>query len=182
MRSAIEAGLVDEAARLFGEGQSVEWAGESDNDLPLLHTAAARGDLPMVRLLLDYGGTAVINDFDDLGMTPLAAAASNGRTEIISELLGRGANVNAIDERKDGDTALLRAINGGHSQAVEALISAGADPNIIGSRGRDACQFSKDLAAERRNDVSREIVDLVHRSPLHGWEHCRFFPDAPTGG
>lgn len=180
LRSAIEEGHVGEAARLLREGQSIDWSDESKNDLPFLHTAAARADLPMVRLLLDHGGTAVIDDFDDLGMTALAAAASNGHTEMISELIRHGANVNAIDERQDGDTALLRAINGGHPRAVEALVDAGADPNIMGSRGEDACKFSKDIAAERRNDVSREIVELVHRSPLHGWDHCRFFPELPT--
>lgn len=133
LRKAVEEGRVEDAARLFDEGHTVDWERETLHDLPLLHMSAERGDAAMIRLLLDQGGATVIDDFDDRGVTPLMLAAHGGATDVMAELLRHGAGVNAADERHGGETALLQAIVGGDPGAVKILVDAGADPTMVGA-------------------------------------------------
>lgn len=62
---------------------------------PVLMIAAARGDLMMVEMLLDYGADREARN--DLLRTPLVMAASNGCTEVVRLLLDRGADLHAVD-------------------------------------------------------------------------------------
>jgi ankyrin repeat protein len=57
-----------------------------------LHRAVEKGDLPMVRLLLDLQAPIDLRD-SRYEMTPLAWAVSWGRPEIVQALLNRGARV-----------------------------------------------------------------------------------------
>jgi ankyrin repeat protein/protein-tyrosine phosphatase len=63
-----------------------------------LHSAAERGDLPIVNLLLNHG--ACVNLQDDLGCTPLnLALLGNLNLEIVSLLVQHGASASIADHQ-----------------------------------------------------------------------------------
>lgn len=95
------------------------------NGQTLLHTAAHKGDLHLVQLLLLKG--ANIEAVDKSKQTPINLAAKQGHAEIVSALVEVGANVDHADE--DGWTALRSAAWGGHLSVVNVLLSAGASVN-----------------------------------------------------
>lgn len=72
---------------------------------PTLHTAAANGNLELIREKLADG--AHINALDRDGFSPLMRAVLAGHLEIMDLLLTSGADVNQPGE--DGNTALYLA-------------------------------------------------------------------------
>jgi len=72
----------------------------------LLHLAAARGNLEVVRLLLENG--ADVNARGQTNRTPLHCAATAGSAPVAEELLGHGAELDATDDK--GDTPLFAAL------------------------------------------------------------------------
>ena len=90
-----------------------------------------RGDLEMVRRLLDCG--ADVNAQDNDNWTPLYSAAWNGRLDLVQILLEHGATVNA--PTRYGETSLYKASENGYVDVVRLLLERGADPNISDSRG-----------------------------------------------
>lgn len=58
-----------------------------------LHTAAAEGDLVMIKQLLADG--AGVDAVDESGLSPIHLAASRGRPQTIMMLVEHGASVNA---------------------------------------------------------------------------------------
>jgi uncharacterized protein len=92
-----------------------------------LVAAAARGDLPEVRRLLDAG--APIESRGDTpfsrNATAVLAAAQGNHIEVVRLLIARGANVNAKDDQQD--SAFLLASASGYLDIVRATLAAGAD-------------------------------------------------------
>lgn len=130
-----------------------------------LHEAARRGNLDVVRILLEAGA-----DIHATGphLTPLHAAASGGAAEIVHALLDAGADVNAgvggygtpllhaVQTRRDGEavvivllwagadpdardergtTPLYEAAYADRPAAIRALLEAGADPDALTDHG-----------------------------------------------
>lgn len=94
------------------------------NETPL-HRAASKGNLVMMRLLLD--NEADVGRTDDLGMTPLMMAARMGRLNAIRVLLQRGAAPTINDQDTFSFTALIHASELGQTDAVQELIKEGAN-------------------------------------------------------
>lgn len=101
--------------------------------------AADRGDVPLMRLLLELGADPLIANAQ--GTTPLLAAAGVGTNEPQEEageesdaveavklLLDRGANINTVDA--NGDTAMHGAAYNISPLVVKLLAERGADPAI----------------------------------------------------
>ncbi|MEZ5352303.1 MAG: ankyrin repeat domain-containing protein [Bryobacteraceae bacterium] len=101
--------------------------------------AADRGDVPLMRLLLELGADPLLPNFD--GTTPLLAAAGVGTNEpqeeageesealeAVTMLLDLGADVNTVD--KNGDTAMHGAAYNISPRVVKLLAARGADPQI----------------------------------------------------
>ncbi len=105
---------------------------------PLLF-AADRGDVPLMRLLLQLGADPLLPNFDNT--TPLLAAAGVGTNEPQEEageeseaieavklLLELGADINTVD--KNGDTAMHGAAYNISPLVVKLLAERGANPQI----------------------------------------------------
>lgn len=94
-----------------------------------LHTAAAKGDLASLSLLLAAG--AEPDTVDAHGATPLISAAAYGHIEIVQALLARltkTASLNRQDRR--GYTALTYATVAGNAPIVRLLLQKGAHPKV----------------------------------------------------
>ena len=89
----------------------------SENTNGLFQLFAARGDLEMVRYLLDHGANVHVNDD-----TALGCASVNGNRDVVELLLDRGADIHAKDS-----WALRFASVNGHRDVVELLLDRGAD-------------------------------------------------------
>jgi ankyrin repeat protein len=90
----------------------------------LLH-AAARGELDVVRSLLDAGAD-IDAKCDVRGNVPLYGAVVNNHPRVVEVLLAHGAEVSPVNG--DGFTPLAAAAAYGHVKVAKALVRAGADP------------------------------------------------------
>ena len=107
--------------KLFVEaGMSVHTA--SNSGWPVLHFAAGKGRLEVVRFLVEHGA-----DVKATGgwaeETALHWAAFFGHLEVVRYLVGQGADVNA--KNSTDWTALAGAVSGGHTEVVAYLKSVG---------------------------------------------------------
>ena len=93
--------------------------------------AAAHGNLPAIRALLEYGDD--VNEettWNNQPYRPLEVAALKGQAAAAKALIEAGANVNYQDEQ-DHETALILAAANGHAAVVAVLLNAGADVNLV---------------------------------------------------
>jgi ankyrin repeat protein len=111
---------------------------ESDGATPFLF-AADRSDVPLMRLLLEFGADPLLPNLSNT--TPLMAAAGLGTTEPLEEageenealeavkmLLDLGADINGVDN--NGDTPMHGAAYNIYPLVVKLLAERGADPQI----------------------------------------------------
>ena len=96
-----------------------------------LYNACLMGRAREFRRLLSGG--ADVNDVNEEGLTPLAAASQNGHVVIVDMLLAAEANANAADDT--GHTALHRASFKGHLVIVQHLLASGADAHAVDNKG-----------------------------------------------
>ena len=71
-----------------------------------LHIACFRGDLALVKVLLDAGAAPD----EVVGVVPLAVAAQHGHTSLVQHLVRRGARVDARAVQPPGPSALFLAV------------------------------------------------------------------------
>lgn len=93
-----------------------------------LRTAASRGQLEIVKQLLD-SGAEVNSDISCSKMTPLMLATHYNHLEVVCELLARRASVDTICI--DGYTALMFAAQIGHSDIIQELLRNGANTEAV---------------------------------------------------
>ena len=118
----------------------------------VLRTAAERGNVEMIRLLIaagadvnargsDYrtalfvairnGHSEIVRSLLDAGAAseaPLALAAEYGQDKAVKLILERGCDVNQRNSR--GETALMFALKRGDRQPIKLLVDAGAEMNF----------------------------------------------------
>jgi len=121
---AVWAGRTDAVRLLVAAGADVEQPiGEYREDTPL-RFAAGRGDLPLVRLLLDAGAEADGRRSSGQA-SPLMVAAAAGETAAAEALLIRGADIELTGGGKRW-TALEWAAHAGWADTVRMLLARGA--------------------------------------------------------
>jgi ankyrin repeat protein len=111
-----------------------------------IHQAAARGDLPLLTLLIKNG--ARVDAEDRYGETPLYFAAQYGNLEAARLLLSQGANPNSRT-RFTAMTPLLAAAEGAHAQLAKLLLASAADPKARNAFGQSARDLLHKLALAR---------------------------------
>ncbi len=116
--------------------------------------AAMRGDLDLVRSLIDQG--ADVNGAQGDGMTALHWAAENGSAATAELLVNAGANPGAVT-RLGGYTPMHLAAKAGSAEVVRAFLDAGADPRAATSTGgATALHFA---AAAGSGDAVKALID-----------------------
>jgi ankyrin repeat protein len=135
-------------------------------EVPLI-SAAQKGDLKRVRLLLQTGADVDATDAeapeihpglnmayreDESGSTPLMEALQYGSTELVRVMLDAGANMHALKD--NGTTPLMWAAQAGSLGSVQLLLEGGADVNRHDTDGWTALS----RAAIRGNP---EVVDAL---------------------
>uniref|UniRef100_A0A7M4FPW3 Ankyrin-1 n=1 Tax=Crocodylus porosus TaxID=8502 RepID=A0A7M4FPW3_CROPO len=97
------------------------------NGITPLHIASRRGNVIMVRLLLDRGAQIETRTKDEL--TPLHCAARNGHVRIAEILLDHGAPIQA--KTKNGLSPIHMAAQGDHVDCVRLLLQYNAEIDDI---------------------------------------------------
>ena len=120
-----------------------------------MHYAVQDGDIEAVRRLIASG--VPLNDFDEIGRTPLHYAVVAESVEMAALLLDAGADVNAHDEAHVGNTPLAEVASRCTPEIAEVLIVNGADPTIPGWMQLSAL----DRASGRKRPEGRQVFDLL---------------------
>ena len=187
IHTACALGKTAEARRMLHDNPALA----NDRDRRLHRTplfwAAARGQVPLVELLVQYradvnaralpysqaGNVATGPEIwerrskqtKEAGETPLHVAAAAGHTAVVRLLLEKGAKIDAIDS--DRITPLQRAVESGHIDTVEflleknALAGNDAQSGSLLSRACDNPEIMKRLLAHH---PSPEAIDEALRS------------------
>ena len=118
-----------------------------------LLAAAASGDAPMVRAVVDAG--VDVECADECGFTPLALAAWRGHARVADYLLRGGADPDARDDY--GVAALHKAVGHGHMDVARRILAdGGADVNV--RVGAVAASVPKSYAAESRGQTALHVA------------------------
>lgn len=120
-----------------------------------LHYAVQDGDVASVRRLI--ASELPLDEFDEIGRTPLHYAVVAESVEIAALLLDAGADVNAHDEAHAGNTPLAEVAGRCSSEIAEVLIVNGADPTIPGWMQLSAL----DRASGRKRPEGRRVFEML---------------------
>lgn len=123
LAEAVQAGQTGTAALLMDRGLGLDKKEEHS----WLHMAAWEGRTPVIRCLIDAGGTP------QLPHSVLSSAAEAGHLEIVDLLLNAGVDVNGLGDNHA--SALQAAAWGGHLDVVRRLLLAGASVDIASKWG-----------------------------------------------
>jgi ankyrin repeat protein len=182
LADAIESGRRAAAIELIKEGADVNSA-QGDGTTPL-HWAAYKLDLELVRLLLDRGARADVQN--SYAASPLAEAVKGGNVELVKILLDAGANVDA--QNADGETTLMLASRAGGVAVAKLLLAHGANVNARETwREQTALMWAAEGAfAELTQLLIDQGADVRARAAANDWgSQITSEPRAqyrPTGG
>lgn len=134
--------------------------GVCDGETPL-YAAAQRGDITLIRLLLDRGADVnALPVHGGLMDTALAEAAQAGDVIMTRLLLSRGADVNAGPQASL--TPLAAAAMWHRKAMLRFLVSQGADVNAPSADGNTALLWASD-----KDEVGSVILLLAHRANVN---------------
>ncbi|VFQ61941.1 unnamed protein product [Cuscuta campestris] len=124
---------------------------KSRNGFDSFHVAAKRGDIEIVRVLLEAFPQLSVT-FDQSNTTALHTAAAQGHAEVVNFLLETNSGLATI-ARNNGKTALHSSARNGHVEVVKGLLKK--DPSIAKCRDRKG-QTALHMAAK---GLSVVVVD-----------------------
>lgn len=114
--------------------------GVRQQDASFLVDAAARGDVNVVRRLLESG--APVDSIDSDGDTALKGAATTGELEAVRVLIELGADPNRPAGIL-GTPPLMCAAEMGHADVVAHLLRSGANPAATNNKGQTALMMAE---------------------------------------
>jgi ankyrin repeat protein/thiol-disulfide isomerase/thioredoxin len=151
---AARTGNVAIVQALLKTGADVNAQEGANGDSALMY-AAVRGNIPLVRVLLD--AKAQVRLKDAVGQTALHLAARNGEIEVMELLLAAGADPLAEDSRFLG-TPLHHAVIGGHADAVLWLLRHGCPVSLRDEEGSAPLPYAV-IARSNNVDVIKTLLD-----------------------
>jgi uncharacterized protein len=126
---------------------------------PPLSAAVTKGDLELVRTLLDCGAAIDVRDED--GATPLMDAAAGGHLDVVKELLVRGAN--AMLKDRFGNTALRYATEKNHADVCKLLLPHSAP------KERENTRSMLDIKGAGSNEENvKQLIACATRGDFEG--------------
>lgn len=157
-----------EIARMLLEAGARVTQERSENEETSMHAAADKGDVDMLRLLLERGGGAsALGVFDKpLDCTPLHLAIRSESVEAVQLLLEAGSDPDALSHITQldtiGDPPLRHAVQSGNAAMVALLMQYGADPDRPGWWWNTARHDSEEQSEEIRQLIA--VPPLAHPS------------------
>ncbi len=130
MLFAVRTDNIYELMNLIEQGSNINWQDSRMEGVTALHEASRKGNIEIVRYLLQKGADIHLKNYN--GLSPLHIAAYCGENEIVRTLIAAGADVNA--KAKDNITPLHTAASMGHADIVEFLINSGAEAHAKSSK------------------------------------------------
>jgi ankyrin repeat protein len=134
------------------------------HDRTPLCQASQNGHEQIVALLLENGAREVVNQQDDLGITPVWIASKMGRAGVIDILIEAGADI-TIRSFKDNALPIHAASNAGSLEAVEKLLHK--DPDSVNARWKEGATCLRQasqkgfLAVAHALINARALVDVL---------------------
>ena len=126
-----------------------------------LHEAAAAGDLPRVKEIVE-NDASLAKTYSPDGFPVLALAAAFGHFEVTKYLHAKGGDVNAVATNGTGYNALTGAVASGHTEIVKWLLDHGAEPNYRYANG-----YTPLLTAAANGHLEILKALLTHGADLH---------------
>lgn len=151
MLLAVRTNNISELKNLIEQGANINFQDSRMEGVTALHEASRKGNVEMVRYLLQNG--ADINSKNYKGFTALHVAAWCGENVVAKTLIEKGADVN--EKAKDNITALHAAAVEGNLETVKLLISYGAE---VHSRSLKDGSTPKDFALREGH---QNVVNLL---------------------
>ncbi|KAK2373627.1 Serine proteinase inhibitor IA-1 [Trifolium repens] len=140
--------------------------GTDDRGWTSLHVYARKGDIKLVKKLLNEGMDVNVSAWGpkSKGVTPLHLAAEGGHLGVMDELLERGANIDARTKGACGWTPLHIAAKERNRDAVKFLVENGAflPPDMNDSRFNPPLHYCPGLewAYEEMKRLRQEELSL----------------------
>jgi ankyrin repeat protein len=155
----------------------------------IIHFAAQRGNIEILRSLIDINSDIDINCKDRDGQTVLHYAVESKRVDAIKLLVSKGADVNAVDLR--GRTPMHRAAAKNNLLAIDCIVEVAGKNSIdnVDYQSRTpeqlARQFGAIAAAEHLRDIGGNglVLDTIvqHVSRTNGLLEARPVSKFKTG-
>lgn len=151
------------AAFLLSNGANVKSKSKAGTT-PLM-TAASRGHLGVVKVLVQHMGRQGLEERGDRGVTALGFAAAGGHEDVVAFLQKSGAKANSKDDT--GVTPLIHASSGGHLGVVRKLLEIMGDKGMAerDDGGRTALHYA---AQEGREEMVAPLHAQANVKDLEG--------------
>ena len=120
-----------------------------------LHEAAAAGNLPRVRELVE-ANLQLAKSYSPDGFPVMALAAAFGHEDVARYLHGKGSEINAVATNGTGYTALTGAVASSHAALAKWLVENGADVNYRYAKGHSPLL---EAAANGKLEIVKMLVE-----------------------
>ncbi|CAK7354688.1 unnamed protein product [Dovyalis caffra] len=158
--AAAEYGYVDVVKEMIKYYDLADAGIKARNGFDAFHVAAKRGDLEILRVLMEAHPELSMT-VDLSNTTALHTAATQGHIEIVDFLLDSGSSLATI-ARSNGKTALHSAARNGHLEVVRALLTM--EPGMVTRKDKKG-QTALHMAVKGQNiEVVEELINAESSS------------------